>query len=149
RPALAGDYILFFEPHDDPTAMQYNSVNRAFAWQPDALRLGAIGVQGSADFTLLAYPSRIAFTAHVIDVSTVQQWFGAWYNRPLGTENPKIFISAAYTPPGPTQFALKEQSSTQERFCPNLALGPSVFAPGDSYTVVTDTNLVTGGDHLI
>jgi hypothetical protein len=155
RPALDGDYILRFEPHDDPAAARYTVLVPTFEWRPDVLRIGDAVSFGAAQYSLPANPSRLAIGVQIVDASTTQQmWFGAWYNQEStfqGTE-PKIFISAANRPPttGAT-FALKEQTTTTlSHFCNNNdpPQGPD-FVTGDRYTMVADTSLVTGGDHHV
>ena len=151
RPTLIGDFILRFEAHDNSAAAQYISTNGTFAWTQDALRLGSIGTNGSAPYRLASYPTRLAFHVRVIDRSpTAQMWFGVWYNSPFQASDPKIFVNGAFNPAGVSAvFSLKEADALSvERFCPGRA-GPPTFEAGDSYTLVADTNLVTGGDHLI
>src|SRR5262249_16061587 len=153
RPATVGDYILQFEPHDDPTSTAYVRVSGAFAWQPDALRLGGLdsNFTGSADFNLASYPARIVVGTQVVDASSMEQWFGAWYNQHPVNEDPKVFLNGTYDPLSQeVEFSLKEQpTATQYTYCPDPAAGPPRFVAGDRYTLSVDTNLVTGGDHRI
>jgi hypothetical protein len=149
RPAIDGDYILRFEPHVDAAATQYQAFN-SVEWRTDTVRLGTLTVAGSLQYNLDAYPSRVAIATHIIDASTQTQWFGLWYGKDPIANDPKIFASAARTPPDPAVFALKEQSAPmQEQFCPDQEVGPAAFVAGQSFTFVVDTTLATGGDHHI
>ena len=149
RPATPGDYIQMFEPHTDRAASLYTREFNVVEWQADALRLGALDAAGSVVFVLDAYPSRLSVHARIVDASALQHWFGLWYNQTT-TLDPKIFASAAYTPPGPVVFSLKEQvDAGTERFCPDRDEGPPIFAAGQSYTFVVDTEAVTGDGHRV
>jgi hypothetical protein len=150
RPAITGDYILRFEPHDDAATAQYMPFNTV-EWRPDTVRLGALADAGSVYYVLDAYPSRLAVTAHIVNASTQPQWFGFWYTQNTAANDPKVFASAARTPPDPVAFSLKEQTApNQERLCADAAIGPAAFVPGDSYTILVDTSLVTAGDdHIV
>jgi hypothetical protein len=150
RPAISGDYIIRFEPHTDSAAARYTNETGIVVWMQDAVHAGALDAGGALHFTLDAYPSRLAAGMHIIAASMQDQWFGYWYNQHPTAGDPKIFSSGMYTAPGPARFTLKDpDAAAQVRFCPDAADVPARFAAAERYTMVTDTALVTGGDHLI
>ena len=150
RPTTPGDYILRFEPHDDPSATRYTALNGITSWQPDRLRLGSLTVPGSAAFVLPAHPARIAIGMRVVDTALHVEWMGVWYNELVGGGNPKVFASATYQPnTSSVELAIKEQdAAANSRYCP-IVRALAAFSVGDQLTLSVDTALVTGSDDVL
>jgi hypothetical protein len=147
RPTTPGDYVVLFDPHTDAATMTYKVINGSFAVQGDAARLGAANGPGQATYALATLPTRLATRMHVIAASTTTtQWFGVWYTQ-SGDDTSKSFAQAADTPGDGTniEMNLKEQMGASSRFS-TYAYGDTKFSAGDTFSMVIDTTLATGGD---
>ncbi len=144
RPAIPGDYAALADPFDSNLGLY--TFNGTTSYPPNAsgLQLGSATAEGQANFTTPMTVTRLDFAVRVIVPTAAIQWFGVWLD--VGGTRDKVF-SNGYFDPGDTfrSFHLKEQTSPSiDRFSPYI-FGPPGFAAGESFRIVTDTDLVTGG----
>jgi hypothetical protein len=144
RPTIAGDYIQVLDVHTAPSTTYY-LIDATYSYEGDALRLGNVTSYGAAYMDLPAVPSRLEARMRVLDASTTEHaWFGFWYhcNDPITNQ---VFANGNQPMGGTGSFHLKEMIDTAERFS-NVLYEPGRFVAGTTYTLIVETNLVTGGD---
>lgn len=144
RPTIDGDYIQLLDVHTGPSTTYY-LLDSSYSYEGDALRLGSTSSYGAAYATLPAVPTRLEVRMRVLDTSLVEHaWFGVWYDASTSLAD-KVFANGNQSEGSNADFHLKEINGGTDRFSDFLA-EPGQFVDGSLYTLIVETNLVTGGD---
>ncbi len=149
RPTITGDRVVFAAMHNgDALASYVTSYGVTSVPGTGALRLGALNDSGSAVFSHAGTMTRVDCTYTVVDASNQLQWFGVWTDD---TDTDALFLEAAWNV-GFTSgvFRIKEDlpEPQPERYSTDIA-GPTRFATGARFHLLSDTELVTGSEQRL
>ncbi len=150
RPDTPGDYLAVFETNASAANAIYTRYYETTSFGDDVITLGGLGGGfGQAHFTLAVDAARLEATFDVTAVdTTVLHYAGIWYDVVCDDNScrDRIFVEGTQQDAVPSAFDIKQQLPAGDNYSPTL---PGSLAAGERFRITADTDLVSGGAHVM